>query len=67
MQALVIDVAVAAGDRVERGAPLVTLEAMKMQHVITATAAGTVASVAAMVGKQVNAGEMLLEIHTLQN
>ncbi|MEI2716115.1 MAG: biotin/lipoyl-containing protein [Candidatus Nanopelagicales bacterium] len=39
MPGTVIAVAVAAGDRVAEGAPLVTVEAMKMEHTLTAPAA----------------------------
>ncbi|MDA2812135.1 acety-l/propionyl-CoA carboxylase subunit alpha [Nocardiopsis sp. RSe5-2] len=46
MPGTVARVAAAAGDRVEEGAPLLWLEAMKMEHEIRAPVAGTVAEVA---------------------
>jgi len=62
MHGLVVALDVANGDRVAAGAALLTLEAMKMQHVITAPMAGTIANLAAATGHQVAAGELLLEI-----
>ncbi|WP_275888016.1 biotin/lipoyl-containing protein [Janibacter anophelis] len=50
---------VAEGDVVEVGAPMVTLEAMKMEHTVSAPAAGTVTRVAAVVGQQVDQGVTL--------
>jgi geranyl-CoA carboxylase alpha subunit len=62
MHGLVLEVSVTEGDRVEAGDPLITLEAMKMQHAITASISGVVTTVTATADKQVNAGELLLEI-----
>jgi 3-methylcrotonyl-CoA carboxylase alpha subunit len=42
-----------AGERVKRGAPLLALEAMKMEHVITAPADGVVEAVHVTEGTQV--------------
>jgi propionyl-CoA carboxylase alpha chain len=52
-------VLVEAGTAVEAGAPLVVLEAMKMEHQVRAPWAGTVAEVAVAVGTQVEAGTVL--------
>jgi len=60
MPGKVVAVMVAAGDRVERGAPLVVLEAMKMEHTITAPTAGVVARLPFAVGAIVSEGEELL-------
>ncbi|UWE11434.1 acetyl/propionyl/methylcrotonyl-CoA carboxylase subunit alpha [Actinacidiphila bryophytorum] len=49
----------AAGDRVEAGQPLLWLEAMKMEHVIAAPAAGTLLELTAEVGRQVELGAVL--------
>ena len=49
------------GDRVEKGAPLLILEAMKMEHTITAPAAGTVKAFRFAVGDQVGDGAELVE------
>ena len=45
MPGKIIDVLVRTGDMVDAGAPLMVLEAMKMEHTIAAPAAGTVAEV----------------------
>jgi 3-methylcrotonyl-CoA carboxylase alpha subunit len=60
MPGTVIEVLVKAGDRVEKGAALVILEAMKMQHTIAAPAAGTVSTVYFAAGEQVTDGAELL-------
>jgi 3-methylcrotonyl-CoA carboxylase alpha subunit len=49
------------GDKVEKGAPLVILEAMKMEHTIVAPAAGTVKSFRFSIGEQVADGVELVE------
>ncbi|MFF8832432.1 acetyl/propionyl/methylcrotonyl-CoA carboxylase subunit alpha [Streptomyces sp. NPDC015131] len=50
---------VAAGDRVEAGQPLVWLEAMKMEHRVTAPASGTLTALHAVPGRQVEVGALL--------
>ncbi|MGH3407584.1 MAG: acetyl-CoA carboxylase biotin carboxyl carrier protein subunit, partial [Streptosporangiaceae bacterium] len=62
MPGTVVRVAVAAGDKVEAGAPVVILEAMKMEHVVTAPAAGVVAEVAVQAGQAVDAGAELARV-----
>ena len=47
------------GDRVEKGRPLLWLEAMKMEHVIAAPATGTLTELTAEVGRQVDLGAVL--------
>ena len=49
----------AEGERVEAGAPLVVLEAMKMEHTVVAPCAGAVSSLGAHAGAQVADGEVL--------
>ncbi|MFG1811766.1 acetyl/propionyl/methylcrotonyl-CoA carboxylase subunit alpha [Streptomyces sp. NPDC049040] len=49
----------APGDRVEAGQPLLWLEAMKMEHLIAAPAAGTLLELTADVGRQVELGAVL--------
>jgi 3-methylcrotonyl-CoA carboxylase alpha subunit len=46
---------------VEKGAPLLILEAMKMEHTITAPAAGTVKGFFYAVGDQVGDGAVLVD------
>jgi propionyl-CoA carboxylase alpha chain len=59
MPGSVIRVAVSEGDTVERGQPMLWLEAMKMEHQILAPAAGVVATLHAEVGNQVETGAVL--------
>ena len=49
------------GQKVEKGAPLLILEAMKMEHTITAPSAGTVNSFCYAAGEQVADGAALVE------
>jgi propionyl-CoA carboxylase alpha chain len=58
----VVRVAVAEGDTVEAGQLLVVLEAMKMEHAVHATGAGTVATVAVAEGDQVETGRILVVV-----
>jgi 3-methylcrotonyl-CoA carboxylase alpha subunit len=53
---------VKAGDKVVRGAPLIVLEAMKMEHTIVAPADGVVASVHFGVGDRVAEGADLVDL-----
>jgi 3-methylcrotonyl-CoA carboxylase alpha subunit len=58
----IVAVHVEVGRSVERGAPLVTLEAMKMEHTVTAPHAGTVERLPFAVGDRVAAGSVLVEL-----
>ena len=60
MPGRVLAVHVKAGDEVVKGAPLVVLEAMKMEQTITAPAAGRIERVLCEVGDQVREGAELL-------
>jgi len=62
MPGKVIAVLVAPGTKVERGAPLVIMEAMKMEHAVHAPAAGTVKEILYAVGDQVAEGEPLIRL-----
>jgi acetyl-CoA carboxylase carboxyltransferase component/biotin carboxyl carrier protein len=55
----VVTVEHAPGAQVARGAPLVVLEAMKMEHVVDAPASGVVRTVAVTAGMTVAAGTVL--------
>jgi propionyl-CoA carboxylase alpha chain len=59
MPGTVVRVAVAEGDTVTAGAPLLWLEAMKMEHRISAPADGVVADLPVVVGQQVELGTVL--------
>ena len=56
----IIQVLVQPGAEVAKGAPLIVLEAMKMEHTITAPAAGRVARVNVAAAEQVDEGVELL-------
>lgn len=62
MPGAVIAVSVAPGDVVEEGAPLVVVEAMKMEHTIRAPGRGTVTSVSTAAGARVPLDAELLEL-----
>ena len=52
------------GQKVEKGTPLLILEAMKMEHTITAPATGTVKAFCYATGEQVSDGAALVEFET---
>ena len=60
MPGRILAVLAAQGQAVARGAPLVVMEAMKMEHTVTAPRAGTVERVFCTVGEQVKEGAELL-------
>jgi 3-methylcrotonyl-CoA carboxylase alpha subunit len=62
MSGTIVAVMVKAGDEVRKGAPLVVLEAMKMEHSIVAPAAGRVAAVHFEVGDRVSEGADLVDV-----
>lgn len=62
MQATVVKVAVADGDKVVKGDLVLVLEAMKMEQPITAHKDGTIANLNAPVGTTVSSGHLLLNI-----
>jgi acetyl/propionyl-CoA carboxylase alpha subunit len=59
MPGLVVRVLAETGAAVTAGQPLVVLEAMKMEHEVTAPAAGIVTELRAAAGQQVEAGQVL--------
>ena len=62
MNGRVVAILVKAGDRVTAGQPVLTLEAMKMEHVHAAGADGTIAMIDAAEGDQVTTGQIVIEI-----
>ncbi len=62
MNGRVVAVLVKAGEQVAAGQPVMTLEAMKMEHVHTAGVAGTVSSIDVAEGEQVTTGRIVVEI-----
>jgi len=66
MPGKIIAVMVKPGDRVEKGAALVILEAMKMEHTIAAPAHGVVKEVHYAAGEQVLEGAELIAFEALE-
>ena len=62
MPGTVLRVTATVGDGVLAGAPLVVLEAMKMEHAVRAVVDGTIAEVRVEVGDQVDAGAILVVV-----
>ena len=62
MPGVVIEIKVGAGDSVTRGQPVAVVEAMKMEHTLTAPVAGIVSEVHAAVGTQVALDEAVVTI-----
>src|SRR4051812_16267613 len=62
MQGTIVSISVTQGDIVRAGAPVLVIEAMKMEHVVTADVDGTVRSVAAVVGETVYPGDALVVV-----
>jgi len=60
MPGRVIAVLAGEGARVAAGAPLIVMEAMKMEHTLTAPSAGSVSKLLCAVGEQVKEGDELL-------
>jgi 3-methylcrotonyl-CoA carboxylase alpha subunit len=56
---------IATGDRVGRGAPLLVLEAMKMEHTIVAPGDGRIAALRYAEGDQVEEGAVLLDFEAI--
>ena len=61
---LIVAVEVSAGDEVQAGAPLVTIEAMKMQNEVRAPRDGTVGRIAVEAGQTVATGALLLRLES---
>jgi len=62
MNGRVVAVLVKPGDKVAVGQPVMTLEAMKMEHVHTAGVAGTISAIDVAEGEQVTTGKIVVEI-----
>ena len=58
----VVAVHVTIGQAVSRGTPLITLEAMKMEHTVTAPHAGIVERLPFALADRVAAGSVLVEL-----
>jgi geranyl-CoA carboxylase alpha subunit len=62
MNGRVVAVLVRPGQRVEAGQPVMTLEAMKMEHVHTAPVSGIISAVNVAEGEQVTTGKIVAKI-----
>ena len=62
MPGLVLEIHVKEGDTVEKGTPLITLEAMKMENVLKSPNEGIVRKIHADTGKSVEKNYLLLEM-----
>jgi 3-methylcrotonyl-CoA carboxylase alpha subunit len=62
MPGRIIAILVKEGEAVSRGAPLIVMEAMKMEHTVTAPSAGKVERILCKVGEQMKEGVELLRM-----
>jgi geranyl-CoA carboxylase alpha subunit len=62
MNGRVVAVLVKLGDKIAVGQPVMTLEAMKMEHVHTAGVTGVVSAIEVAEGEQVTTGKIVVEI-----
>ena len=67
MNGRVVAVLVKPGEKVAAGQPVMTLEAMKMEHVHTAGIAGTMSAIDVAEGEQVTTGKIVVEIEAVHN
>jgi acetyl/propionyl-CoA carboxylase alpha subunit len=66
MPGTVVRIAAAVGDKVEAGATILTIEAMKMEHAIRTPAAGVVTALPVSVGTQVDSGAVLVVVEEVE-
>jgi geranyl-CoA carboxylase alpha subunit len=62
MNGRVVAILVKPGEKVAAGQPVMTLEAMKMEHVHTAGISGTISAIDVVEGEQVTTGKIVVEI-----
>lgn len=61
MPGLVLDIPVAVGDEVQKGSPLIVLEAMKMENVLKAEGDGTITDISVKKGDSVEKNQILIQ------
>jgi 3-methylcrotonyl-CoA carboxylase alpha subunit len=66
MHGKVLALLVAEGDNVEKGQRLALIEAMKMEHALTAPRAGRISGIAVSAGSQVAEGASLMTVETTE-
>lgn len=62
MPGLVVDILVQVGETVAAGAPMIVVEAMKMQNALVAPLGGRVAAIAVKPGVAVETGQLLITV-----
>jgi len=62
MNGRVVAVLVKQGERVTAGQPVITLEAMKMEHIHSAPVSGAISAIEVIEGDQVTTGKIMVEI-----
>lgn len=67
MPGSVIRLGAELGSRVEKGQPILWLEAMKMEHTIAAPAAGVLTELNVIAGQQVEVGAVLAVVQPEEN
>jgi biotin carboxyl carrier protein len=65
MPGRVVKVLVAEGDQVDAGAPVIVVEAMKMENELCTEQPGVVSRIGAAVGENVESGAVLVELGPL--
>jgi biotin carboxyl carrier protein len=63
MPGKIVSVAVKAGAKLKKGDPILVLEAMKMEHTLTAPFDGEVSVVHVTAGNSVALDQVLVEVH----
>lgn len=58
----VVRIGVSVGDKVERGQPILVLDAMKLENELAAPKAGTVLALSVKAGQAVEKGQLLVEL-----
>jgi len=62
MPGLILEILVAAGETIEKGTPIVILEAMKMENTLKSEGGGVVKSIGVKAGNAVDKGQILIEM-----
>lgn len=62
MPGQVIDIRIKAGEKIDKGTPIVILSAMKMETVVQSPVSGTVKSVVIKMGMKLEAGDLLITV-----
>lgn len=62
MPGLVLSIETVVGQQVEKGTPLLILEAMKMENIIKSTGEGIIKSIAVTQGEAIEKGQLLIEM-----